>query len=118
MSLVYDMLEYVKNHIYTVYNSKESTFRPVIGIAEKHAKGRLATPLHFTPTFSIPIYYRGRAVKENRSVKSALLKFMSSFQKKKIRLRLVVRGSWHMRIKRDQLEWNGYEILHEFQWHQ
>lgn len=39
MDFVYDMLEKAKNKVHAACNRKELTFRPIIEIVQKHAKG-------------------------------------------------------------------------------
>lgn len=65
MGFVYVILEDAKHEIHAACNKKESTFRPVIELVDKHAKGRLETPLHLTAYFlNSYYYYRNTTVKK------------------------------------------------------
>ena len=80
MGFVYGMLQDAKDEIKASCNRKESVYRPILEIIEKKAKDRLDSPLHLAAYYFNPYYYyKDNTIKEDTSVKAALMYCIDKF---------------------------------------
>ena len=74
IGFVYGMLQDVKREVKASCNRKESIYRPILEIIEKKAKDRLDSPLYLPAYYFNPYcHYKDNVVKEDTSVKAALM---------------------------------------------